>query len=85
MIDRTLYEPVFIISQDSTDTCIIRNVDDDYYARNKDILCATPKKENMLDSLQSLLHGFINRSNEGSLSLQKPLYALTEERNTELN
>eukprot|EP01084_Bolivina_argentea_P108086 193172_1 len=79
MIDKIYYEPVYIISEDSTNICIVRNVDGDYFAIDKNTLFLAPEKENMLDSIQCLLHGFINRSSESSISLRKPLYALGED------
>eukprot|EP01083_Nonionella_stella_P006933 20063_1 len=78
LIDKTYFEPVFIISEVSSDVCIIRTVDGDYYAFNKDKLHVAPGKDNIFDSLQCLIHGYINRSSESSISLKKPLYALQE-------
>merc|ERR1712228_1104099 len=76
MIDKIYYEPVYIVNEDQTNICIIRTVDGDYYASDKNALYAVPQRENILDSLQSLIHGFINRSFESSISLKKPIYAL---------
>ena len=76
MIDKTYFEPVYIIHEDTTNIAIIRTVDGDYYASDKNILYPAPEKENILDSLQCLLHGFMNRSQESSISLKRPLYAL---------
>ena len=78
LIDKVYYEPVYIINEDDTNIVIIRTVDGDYYASDKNALLPAPKKENILDSLQSLIHGFINRSNESSLSFKKPLYSLMD-------
>ena len=81
MIDKIYYEPVYIVNEDQTNICIVRTVDGDYYAIDQNALYPAPQKENILDSLQSLIHGFINRSFESSISLKKPIYALEANEN----
>ena len=79
MVDSVHFEPVYVISENDSD-CIIRTVDGHYFRADSSVLFAAPHRENMLDSLQCLLHGFMNRSAESSLSLKKPLYALQPDR-----
>lgn len=82
MADKVYFEPLYVVSEDISN-CIVRSVDGEYYHSDSNALFAAPQKENMLDSLQSLVHGFINRSAESSLSLKKPLYALQQEEEEE--